>query len=133
MKLSIAKPEDAGEIIRLHDLAGVSQAGEEVVELIEDQLFIKAMIEDQLVGTVNAGLDQETCHIHGLVVHPDFAGKGVGTVLLEEIEKNFPLTGRYEMETPPEEGPELAMGLRNGYEVFRRTESRIYMEKLKTS
>ena len=81
-----ARVEDAEAILALQKLAYLSEAEiynnksippltqtlEEIRAEFDHQIFLKALIEGRIIGSVRAFQTQETCHIGRLVVHPDF-------------------------------------------------------------
>jgi len=98
-----ARVEDAEAILALQKLAYLSEAEiynnksippltqtlEEIRAEFDHQIFLKALIEGRIIGSVRAFQTQETCHIGRLVVHPDFQNWGIGSQLMNEIENAF--------------------------------------------
>ena len=105
--------EDAAEILDLQKLAYQSEAEiyndfslppmtqtlEQIQTDFENQLFLKASIEGRIVGSVRGRLDNETCHIGRLIVHPEFQNRGIGGRLMKEIEDRFSQAARFELFT----------------------------------
>jgi ribosomal protein S18 acetylase RimI-like enzyme len=52
-------------------------------------IFLKALLDDKMVGSVRACAENETCYINKLIVLPDYQNKNIGTKLMNEIEKQF--------------------------------------------
>lgn len=127
-----ASPEDAEEILTLQKLAYMSEAeiyGDfsiqplkqtvaEILDEFRDQLFLKACIDGRIVGSVRAGVENETCRIGKLIVHPDFRGRGIATRLMSEIEGCFREVGRYELFTGHRSEQNLRLYDRLGYTPF---------------
>jgi tRNA (cmo5U34)-methyltransferase len=98
-----AAPEDAEEILALQRLAFQSEAeryddfgippmtetAELMKELFETHLFLKAVCEGEIIGSVRAYESSGTCHIGRLAVRPDMQNLGIGSALLVKIEKAF--------------------------------------------
>ncbi len=57
--------------------------------------FLKAVIGEQIIGSVRAPEHGDTCLIGRLIVHPDYRNCGLGTQLLLEIENCFPKARRF--------------------------------------
>lgn len=115
MDISIvqASPDDASEILSLQKIAYQSEAElnddwtippltetlPEIISEFEAKVFLKAVCEDKIVGSVRAALDSGTCQVGRLIVHPDYQGKGIGTLLIGRIETRFSLAERFELFT----------------------------------
>jgi ribosomal protein S18 acetylase RimI-like enzyme len=61
----------------------------------ENYLILKAECKDELVGCVKAKESGEFCWIEKLIVSPQFQKMGIGTSLMNEVEKAFPNTRLY--------------------------------------
>ena len=95
MDISIvhADQEDAGEILALQKVAYQSEAklyGDwaippltqtlpEIEAEFETKVFLKAVREESIIGSVKASLHSGTCLVGRLIVHPDYQGRGIGT------------------------------------------------------
>ena len=124
---------DAREILALQKLAYQSEAQiyqdytippltqtlEEIEADFERQLFLKASANGQIVGSVRAYAQQETCFIGRLIVHPDYQNRGIGSQLMREIEKRFPQVKRYELFTGSRSERNLHLYQKLGYKIFR--------------
>ena len=113
MLVKRASFEDAKEILDLQKLAYVSEAEiyndysiapltqtlDQIRADFESLIFLKASIDGRIVGSVRGFMDQETCHIGKLIVHPDFRNCGIGARLVQEIEGCFHEAERYELFT----------------------------------
>ena len=104
MKIETAHNSDAPAILALQRLAYQSEAalypGQQIPSLaqsLEDLLkdmsqmvFLKALVKEELVGSVRAGLKGNDWQIGCLIVSPKFQGQGIGTALLTTIEMAAP-------------------------------------------
>ncbi|MDI6794626.1 MAG: GNAT family N-acetyltransferase, partial [bacterium] len=61
----------------------------EIKEEFESHIFLKTVSDGKIIGTVRAYEKNGTCYIGRLAVHPDMQNQGIGTVLMEEIEKCY--------------------------------------------
>jgi ribosomal protein S18 acetylase RimI-like enzyme len=132
-KIEQATVEDAEEILALQKLAYMSEAEiygvynippltqtlEEIRGDFERRLFLKVAREGIIVGSVRAHMDEGTCFIGRLIVHPDFQNQGIGTRLLCEIERRFGQAGRYELFTGHRSERNLYLYRKQGYVVFK--------------
>ena len=147
-KISKAGLEDLEKILELQYLAYQSEAAlfgtmdipplkqtlEEVEQEYREGLILKMVsAEDVLIGSVRAREEGETVYIGKLMVHPKYRGQGLGTRLLQEIERQLP-GKRYELFTSTRSGKNIQMYKKNGYQIFRQKEINeslvfVYMEK----
>jgi GNAT superfamily N-acetyltransferase len=112
-EISKASADDLEEILQLQKIAYVSEA-----EIIHDfsipllhqtmqkilcefntQVFLKCTLETRLVGSVRCYLQEGTCFIGKLIVHPGHQNTGIGTRLLLAAEQCFPDAQRFELFT----------------------------------
>jgi len=144
-----ADVRDAREILDLQKLAYRSEAAiyddctipplmqthEEMEADLDENLFLRASHEGRIVGSVRGRLSRETCFIGRLIVHPAHQGKGIGTSLMNEIEKRFPEAERFELFTGHRSEGNLRLYARLGYRVFKREKisealELVYLEKI---
>jgi len=136
MAIEPATIDDAGEILQLQKLAYLSEA-----EIIDDytipplhqtmdeiesefgrQVFFKVEVNGKIIGSVRCYLDDGTCYVGKLIVHPDYQNRGLGTRLLRAAEHQFPETERYELFTGEKSVKNLHIYGRSGYRIFRKQE-----------
>ena len=98
IEIKIAKETDLEEILQLQKIAYQSEAEiyndfnipplhqtiEEVKEECKRTLFLKALKNDKIIGSVRAYRDRESCFIGKLIVHPEYQNQGVGGKLINE-------------------------------------------------
>ncbi|MGH9919359.1 MAG: GNAT family N-acetyltransferase [Nitrososphaerales archaeon] len=100
-------------------------------------LILKAVIEGRVVGSVRAFSSGVTCFIGRLVVHPEFQNRGIGTLLMKEIEAQFRGCSRYELFTGMKSERNIRLYQKLGYRIFKdeRVNDRltmVFMEKTTT-
>lgn len=149
MIIKQADVEDAGEILELQKLAYLSEARiyndyaippllqtlEQIESDFESHIFLKALTDSRVVGSVRARMDQDTCLIGRLVVHPDHQNRGIGTGLMNEIERCFDEARRFELFTGHKSERNIALYRKLGYRVVRSEKisenlSLVYMQKV---
>ena len=99
MKIERARRENLEEILTLQKLAFQSQAKiyddntlpplvqtlEEIQKDFDNYVFLKAVIDDEIIGSVKGSLQENTCHIGRLIVHPEHQNQGIGKKLMESF------------------------------------------------
>lgn len=99
--------------------------------------FLKATECGRIVGSVRAFEKGNTCFIGRLIVVHDFQNQGVGTLLLESIEKHFPQCRRFELFTGFKSQKNLYLYQKLGYVEFDKKQVNekldlIFLEKFCT-
>ena len=140
--------EDLAEILKLQyiayqseamlfgttDIPPLKQTLEEVLQEFQRGIILKTTDENgNIIGSVRAYCENGTAYIGKLMVHPDFQKKGIGSMLLSEIEKQFP-SMRYELFTSTRSVSNIRLYQKLGYRILREeavTEELqfVYMEK----
>jgi len=69
----------------------------EIKRRIKKDLMLVAETDRKLVGTVTGTIDCESMNVRTLATHPSFQNSGVGTRLMEEIEKEAIEAGCYKI------------------------------------
>ncbi len=149
MIIEQAKVSDAEEILSLQKLAFKSEAEiymdfkiapliqtlEEIKRDFGNQVFLKAIVEGKIRGSVRAFAKEDSCYIGRLIVHPDFQNRGIGTKLINEIEGVFDLSRRFELLTGHKSEKNIHIYQKLGYKTFKTEKisdniNFIYMEKI---
>ena len=133
MKVEVATIEDAESILALQKLAYVSEA--EVYNDFEidpltqaldalqrdfgKQVFLKASVDGNIVGSVRGYLAHGTCRIGRLIVHPEYQNQGIGTQLMSSIESYFKDAKRYELFTGHRSERNLYLYQKLGYSRYK--------------
>ena len=133
MIIEKATVSDAGELLVLQKLGYRSEAEiyndfnipplvqtlESMEEDFGNHLFLKAVLDGRIIGSVRANAGEGTCYIGRLVVHPDFQNRGIGTRLMDEIEKVFNGCERFELFTGDKSKRNLQLYQKRGYLIFK--------------
>ena len=148
MIIEIATVSDAAELLALQKLAYRSEAEiyndlnlppliqtlEGMEEDFRNQFFLKAVMEGRIIGSVRAHAEEEVCYIGRLIVHPDFQSRGIGTKLMNEIERVFDRCKRFELFTGERSERNLYLYQKLGYRIFKNARitdqtSIVFLEK----
>ncbi|MBU4262662.1 MAG: GNAT family N-acetyltransferase [Proteobacteria bacterium] len=117
------------------NLPPLTQTLAEMRASFADHTFLKAVIDERIVGTVRARVEKGTCHIGRLIVLPQYQRQGIGSALMASIEKLFPHVERFELFTGVKSTGNLRLYKRLGYEETKREAVSakvvlVFMEKL---
>ena len=148
MIIEKATVSDAEELLALQKLSYRSEAGiyndfrlpplvqtlESIEKDFENQVFLKALIDGRIIGSVRAYSKEGICYIGRLIVHPDFQNQGIGTKLMNEIEKIFGTCQRFELFTGDKSERNLYLYQKLGYKLFKTANitdqtTIVYLEK----
>lgn len=148
MEIERAMISDAEEILSLQKLAYRSeaeiyndfnipplvQALESIEKDFENQYFLKTVMNGKIIGSVRAYTKEGTCYIGRLIVHPDFQNRGIGTDLMNEIERIFNTCRRFELFTGDKSERNLYLYQKLGYKIFKKAKITdqtmvVYLEK----
>jgi ribosomal protein S18 acetylase RimI-like enzyme len=133
IKIERAAIFDAEEILALQKLAYRSEAEiyndfnipplvqtlEGIEKDFKDQFFLKAIMNGRIIGSVRAYTREGTCYIGRLIVHPDLQNRGIGTRLMNEIERIFNTFRRFELFTGDRSERNLYLYQELGYKIFK--------------
>ena len=133
MIIEKATVSDAEELLALQKLAYRSEAEiyndfsippliqtlESLEEDFKNQLFLKTLLDGRIIGSVRAYSKEGTCYIGRLIVHPDFQNRGIGTRLMNDIERIFNGCKRFELFTGDKSERNLRLYQKLGYRIFK--------------
>jgi ribosomal protein S18 acetylase RimI-like enzyme len=113
------------------------QSLEELIRDFKTYVFLKALYQGKIVGSVRGRAEGVTCFISRLIVHPDHQSKGIGRKLMHALEDRFDTVHRYELYTGHKSERNLALYNSLGYHEYDRkpqsdTVMLVCMEKRKT-
>jgi len=107
-----------------------------ITEEFEQGVFLKAVIDHRIIGSIRAYQLKDTCFIGKLIVEGNHQNSGIGTALMKSIEAAFGNVSRYELFTGNKSHKNLYLYGKLGYSVFfsKMVSERltlIYLEKQK--
>jgi GNAT superfamily N-acetyltransferase len=134
LKIVPAQIDNALEILQLQKWAYQSQAAlyddyslpplvqtlEEIQAQFRDHVFLKAVEDGVVIGSVRATVKDGVCQIGRLIVHPDRQNQGIGTALMHAIEVRFPDAACFELFTGIKSQKSLHLYDKLGYHPFRQ-------------
>jgi ech hydrogenase subunit C len=82
-------------------------------------IFLKAVVNGKIIGSVRGYARDGTAYLSRLNVHPYFRRRGIGRRLLAEIEKLFPQVNRFETKTGHRSKRNLFQLAKGGYQTFK--------------
>lgn len=102
----------------------------------DTQLILVARYRGELIGSVRANLKEGSCYVGKLIVHPRMQRQGIGTRLLQAVEREFPDISRYELFTGTRSDSNVRLYASCGYRPSRTEKLSpgveiIFMEKLR--
>ena len=123
---------DSEEIYHLQKLAYLSEAEiyndfsippliqtfDELLGEFKQQVYLKAEINGELVGSVRGFVKDGTCYVGRLIVNPEQQNQGIGTLLIRAIEEHFKGTLRFEIFTGIRSERNLYLYQKMGYRIF---------------
>jgi len=143
-----ANQKDIPEILTLQKIAyrseaelygddsvpALSQTIEEMAADFEQTIFLKAVVNGKIIGSVRGRRDGDTAHISRVVVHPYFQGKGLATRLIHQIEQEVGDVRIYEVFTGHQSLRNIHLYGKLGYkrvrtEPFTPTVQWVYLQK----
>lgn len=150
IKIVQAGIEDAYKILELQKIAykkeaalyddwsipPLTQTQAEIQNEFKNAVFLKATLNDRIIGSVRASLNSDTCMIGRLIVNPEYQHKGIGSLLMQKIECHFPNAKRFELFTGTKRVGNIRFYQKLGYVEYRQEDLSpkvriVFMEKQK--
>lgn len=133
MIIELATVKDAEQILELqklaykgeadiyndYSIAPLNQSLEGLRDDLKGQAVFKVSIGEKTIGSVRAYVNQDTCYVGRLIVHPNFQNRGIGTQLMNEVENHFKSVKRFELFTGHKSGKNLYLYQKLGYKIFK--------------
>ncbi|GAK49635.1 GCN5-related N-acetyltransferase [Candidatus Moduliflexus flocculans] len=133
LRIERAIHDDAAEILALQKLAYQSEAAiwndytippltqtlENLQAQFADHIILKAVDNDEIIGSVRGTQKNDTCYIGRVIVHPDRQNRGIGTQLMAAIEAAFSTASRFELFTGQKSERNLYLYQKLGYQIFK--------------
>ena len=102
----------------------------------QGMLFLKGVVNDQLIASVRGNIDGSTAYIGRLMVKKEFQNQKLGQLLMKEIETKLSQCKRYELFTGFKSEKNIALYKKLGYTEFKReyintNVTLVYLEKMR--
>ena len=131
--IQLASSEDAAQILALQKIAYQSEAEiygdydippllqtlESIQNDFQNHIFLKALDQNQIIGSIKLSQQNGTCHIERLIVEPVFQNCGVGSALMSAVKEHFPGAKRYELFTGEKSEKNIYLYQKQGFQIFR--------------
>ena len=127
--------QDVAEIYSHCSIPPMTETIEELEHEIREKAFLKALIDGELAGSVRAYKESGTCYLEKLIVRPSLQGKGIGTKLMQAIEKHYAgRVQRYQLSTVHKSKENICLYEHLGYNTYKTEKVNedvifVYMEK----
>ncbi|MBI1751503.1 MAG: GNAT family N-acetyltransferase [Acidobacteria bacterium] len=126
-----ANRDDAASILALQKRAYESEARlyndgnippllqglDSLIDEINKTTVLKSTDRGQIVGSVRSYMNDCVCMIGRLIVEPEYRKRGIGTALLQAIEKASPQAAQFDLFTGSRSQDNIRLYLRHGYEI----------------
>lgn len=96
------------------------QTLEELTKEFSESIILKALLGDDIVGSIRGFQVDETVFIKRLIVDPHYQNQSIGTKLMKSIEDSFKDNKRYELFTGHKSNRDLHLYQKMGYKEFKR-------------
>ena len=111
---------EVARTFKLKSMPQIEQTLESLTDEFVNGTILKASVANTIVGSVRAYHKSDTCYIGRLIVLPQYQNKGIGKVLMNEIENQFRnIVKRYELFTGSRDPRNLYLYNQLGYKTFK--------------
>jgi len=134
LTLQMISYQSEAEVYGDESLPALHQTPEQVEADFDRMIFLKAVVNTKVIGSIRGYLADGTAHLSRMAVHPFFSGAGLGMRLFQEMENAFPEAKRFEAFTGAKSTRNIHMCKKLGYEPFKTEEfspavSWVYLQK----
>lgn len=127
--------QSEAKLLNNYDIPPLKQTLKEMEKEFYNGMFLKFINNNNIIiGSVRAHKKDGTSYIGKLIVHPNYQKRGIGTKLLQEIEK-LCVSKRYELFTSSKSLKNIKFYEKAGYKIFKEQKINenlkfIYLEKI---
>jgi Ni,Fe-hydrogenase III small subunit/N-acetylglutamate synthase-like GNAT family acetyltransferase len=119
MALQKVSYQSEAELYGDESLPALHQTLEEMEEEFQRAVFLKAVVNGKIIGSVRGYAQDDTAYITRLIVHPYFRGRGLGVRLVAQLEETFPKARQFEVFTGHKSQRNLHVYEMLGYRTFK--------------
>jgi GNAT superfamily N-acetyltransferase len=102
-----------------YTITPLTQSIESIEEDFKNNLYLKAVHDGKILGSIRAHEKENICYIGRLFVHPDHQNKGIGKSLMYHIEELFNSCKMYSLFTAKRASKNLYFYDKLGYRIVR--------------
>ncbi len=123
------------EIYEDYTIKPLKQTLDDIKSEFDDHIFLKCTEGDSVIGSVRARLLEDgSCYIGRLMVHPNHQNQGIGKKLIKEVENIFNTCPRFELTTGHQSHKNLEFYQKLGYYPYKMEKvteniNLVYLEK----
>lgn len=134
LTLQLIAYQSEAEVYGDDSVPALLQTPEQLQADMDRMIFLKAVVNKKIVGSIRGYLADGTAHICRMAVHPFFSGAGLGLRLFREMEAQFPEAKRFEVFTGSKSTRNIHLCEKLGYAQFKTEEfspavSWVYLQK----
>ena len=111
--------QSEAELVGDYSIPPLTQTLDGIRADYNDGVILKAVCNNEIIGSVRVRHSENTSYIGRLIVNPEHQNQGIGTALLSTAEKLYS-TARFELFTSDKSIKNLSLYVRNGYKEFKR-------------
>jgi ribosomal protein S18 acetylase RimI-like enzyme len=111
--------QSEAELVGDYSIPPLTQTLDGISDDFNKGIFLKAVENNEIIGSVRVYYSENTLYIGRLIVSPTHQNKGIGTSLLLAAEALYP-NARYELFTSDKSVKNLSLYIKNGYKEFKR-------------
>lgn len=112
--------QSEAELNNDHDIPPLTQTLTQYIEEFPQRLILKIEKNDCIIASGQAYIENNTCYIGRLIVHPEFQGQGFGSAILDQLEQKCSSAKRFELFTGAKSIRNLQLYQRKGYKIFKQ-------------
>ena len=113
--------EEEGRRSGTRDIPPLTETLDAVLDHVRTQTALVARADGAIVGTIRGIVSGTACTIRALVVEPAMHGRGVGSALLDALERALPDVARFDLTTNTLMENNVPFYERRGYRVVELT------------
>ena len=141
MVIEKAMVSDAEEILSLQKISYISEAEiyndfnipplfqtlEQMKCEFGNHVFLKAVQDGKIIGSVRVSVYDGVCTIFKLIVHPDYQNRGIGAGMIKKIEEMLCECKRFEIFTGHKSERNIYLYQKLGYKIYKTEKMTDYL------
>jgi ribosomal protein S18 acetylase RimI-like enzyme len=109
--------QNEAELFNDYTITPLIQTLESIKDDFKNNIYLKATYNSIIIGSVRAYIKDNICHIGRLIVHPEYQNKGIGKLLMQNIENCFESCEKYSLFTAKRIEKNVIFYKKLGYDV----------------